>query len=211
MQSYLFEKGTASIQGVTKAFVPHAIDPEQPVNWSEVVRETKQLSVDIISGKYGKCTTFCGDGLHKLYNLFLAEATAGANIRGEDFDPKKYMSASARFFQYLQMVLNSPCPYVVFSVWDGLEKDDPDEKGSSPMRHIFPDLPGKSAKLIMGEFSVVLYAYRQGVGQGAKYIWLTQPTGKVWGAGIKMPVEVAAKLPIELPQDFAVLDKYLQL
>jgi hypothetical protein len=211
VQSYLFEKGVTSIQGVFKAFVPRALDPAEPINWGEVIKENTRLTTEIISGKYGECTTFAGDGAHKLYQLYLAEATAGANLRGEDFDPRKYGNAAAKFFQYIQMVLNSNVPFVVFTCWDGHEKDDPDERGANPSRHIFPELPGQSAKRIMGEFAVVLYATRQGTGGATRYIWQTAPAGKVWGAGVKMPIEIAKKLPYEIEQDFSKLEKHLSL
>ena len=212
VQSYPGEKGTASIPKTTvdglpvKAFAFES--PEAEVNWSQVVKDTKALTIEILSGKLGEVKTFAGDGLHKLYFMFLAEATFGASARGENFDAKLYGNAGTRFFQYVDLVMRSNVENVVFTCWDGHEKDDPDEKGTSPSRHIFPELPGQASKKIMGEFSISLYATKDPAG---KFVWQTQPSGKVWGAGVKLPVEVAKTLPLFIEQDWRVLEKALKL
>jgi len=205
VQSYPGEKGTTSIpyaEGV-KAFIGELPQPGDPVNYGQIIRETESQTTEILTGKHGPCQTFAGDGLHKLYAIYLAEATAGASADGKDFEARLYGSAHRRFFKYLDMVCRSAVPHVVFTCWDGREKDDPDEGGSSPSRHIFPELPGQAAKAVMGEFALVLYATRQGSGPAAKYLWQTQPMGKVWGAGAKLPLEIAKRLPLTVEQDWA--------
>lgn len=211
--SYPGEKGTSSIPRLTvdgqavKAFAFDGEVVEQP-NWAQIIKDTKALTMEALSGKHGPIKTFAGDGLHKLYGAFLAEATFGASTRGENFDAKLYGNAGTRFFQYIDLVMRSTIENIVFTCWDGHEKDDPDEKGTNPSRHIFPELPGQAAKKIMGEFSIVLYANRDPTG---KYVWQTQPLGKVWGAGAKVPIEVAKALPATLEQDWRVLEKALKL
>ena len=211
IQSYPGEKGVASIpysDGV-RAFVGSLPPPGEPVNYAGVIAETERLTTEILTGKHSEVTTFAGDGLHKLHELYLAEATAGASMEGREFDPRLYGSAHKRFFRYLDMVLRSPVPYIVFTVWDGHEKDDPDERGATPSRHIYPELPGLAAKRMMGEFSLVLYSTRQGTGPATKFIWQTQPFGKVWGAGAKLPIEVARRLPVTVEQDWRVVERII--
>lgn len=204
------ENGSTSVveDEETKSFVWEAPNLDAP-NWTAVYAETQRITHEALSGKHGPTTTVAIDGVHKLYDLLLNVATGGAKARGEEFDPRKYGTASSLFFGYVQRVLASPVQYVVMTCWDGREKDDPDEKGANPSRHIFPELPGQAAKGIMGEFAVVLYANREGVGPAARYVWQTRPFGKVWGAGVKMPLEVASKLPLSVPQDWRALEPLL--
>jgi len=209
--SYPGEKGITSVpqgEGV-RAFVWDAPDPAATVNWVGVLAEVSKLTFEALGGKYGPIRTFAGDGLHKLYDVCLNVATGGAKARGEDFEPKKYGTAGTLFFGYVEKVLLSTVEYVVLTCWDGLEKDDPDAKDKDTSKHIFPELPGKAAKLVMGEFAVVLYASREGSGPSAQYKWQTQPLGKVWGCGAKMPLEIAKRLPVTVPQDWSALEKLL--
>ena len=210
VQSYMMEKGISSIQGVAKAFVPRDFDPQEVTNWQNVVNETTKLTSEIISGKHGKCSTFAGDGLHKLFEAYLAVVTGGASIRGEDFEAKLYMSAANKFFSYINMIYNSKVPIAVFTVWDGLEKDNPEDKDKSASSHVYPELPGKAAKRIMGEFAIALSSKIEGQGKAARYLWQTKPQGRVWGAGMKMPADVYAAIPDFIAQDYNVLAPYLK-
>jgi len=63
------------------------------------------------------------------------------------------------------------------------------------------------AKRIMGEFSVVLYSEvslpdPKGARRGT---WQLRPGGKVWGAGIKVPPDIAKRLPEKAEQDWQKL------
>lgn len=205
--SYPGEKGYAAMPGKAadgtelKSWlwtVPEAGE----VAWGTVVTEVKTLTAEILNGKYGEFQTFAGDGLHKLYAAFLADATGGASAKGQGFEAKLYSNAHARFFDYVDMVFRSKIPHVVFTVWDGAEKDDPDDKSVNASKHVFPDLPGQAAKKIMGEASIVLHATKNAKGD---FCWYTQPTGKVWGAGMKLPAGIAGKIPAEVPQDYTKL------
>jgi hypothetical protein len=179
-------------------------------DYSETLKEVKQLCFDLLAGKHGEFRTFAFDGLHKLYSLFLAVQTSGDSERGEEFDAKEYGKTHKAFFKFLAQIKASPGENIVFTVWDGREKDDPEAKGKDAVTHIFPELPGAAAKLIMGEFSVVLYATKIGSGEGALYKWLTRPLGKVWGCGIKAPMELTTKIPTTLDaQDWRKLEPLL--
>lgn len=210
--SYPGEKGFASIpvgEPGVNAFVWED-DVVTKTSPSALVKEIETASFELLAGKHGEITTFAGDGIHKLYSAYLNEATNGAYSNGDDFEPRMYGRAHEAFLHYLNRVMHSKVQYVVFTVWDGREADNP-EAGSKSPTHIFPDLPGKLAKRIMGEFSVVLYAEVSPPvpGQTQKATWQLQPGGKVWGAGVKLPVALAAKLPSKVPQDWKQVEPLL--
>lgn len=202
------ENGDATLpseEGITK-FVWEDLDYSKAVDWAAVLKEIKTVTADILGGtKYGQFKTYAGDGLHKLYSIFLNVQTGGASAAGEDFEAKLYSGSHKAFFTFIQRVNASLIENVVFTIWDGREKDDPDAKDKDTQKHIFPELPGKAAKDIMGEFSVVLYHMVQGQGAGAKYQWQTKPMGKVWGCGIKAPTEITSKIETFIPQDIKKL------
>lgn len=210
---YVAYPGEAGLSALDRTDVVVAswgdLDITKGVDWSTLLKEVKQTTADMIAGKYGEIKTFVGDGLHKLFGLFLNVVTGGASATSLDFDPKLYADAGKQFFLYLDRVKQSPIETVVFTVWDGAEKDDPDAKDKDTQKHIFPELPGKAAKLIMGEFSVALASTVQGVGAGAKYLWQTRPMGKVWGCGIKAPTGIASKIETFVPQDWGALQRVL--
>ena len=63
----------------------------------------------------------------------------------------------------------------------------------------------------MGEFAIVLYASLTNpdpLGK-QKAFWQLRPGGKVWGAGIKMPMAVRDNIPASIEQDWAELWLYL--
>ena len=187
-------------------------DPSKPVDWAAELRSVKQVTTDILAGKHGAFDVFAGDGLHKLHGLFLAVATGGESMKSYDFDAKCYGEAWKGFIQYLRLCFRSAgVRKKVWTIWDGREKDDPDAKDKDTQKHIFPELPGKGAKEIMGEFGVVVYATVKGVAEGARYEWQTKPFGKVWGCGIKAPVTVTKGVKTFVPQDYRVLAEQLGL
>ncbi len=122
-----------------------------------------------------------------------------------------YNRAREHFRYYIQRVMASPVKYVVFTCWDGKESDT-GEKGST--MHIMPDLPGKAAKEIMGEFSVVVYSTvewgQRQPGKLAPAFWQLLPEGRVWGAAVKAPVEMIPFLPPKCAQSLPVLEGVLR-
>ena len=205
--AYPGEKGTTSLRisdGI-KAWVPDAIDALAPTNWGQIVSSIERTTNEILTGKAGKFRTFAGDGLHRLYTCYLSESTGGASARGEDFEAKLYSKASTRFFAYLDRVLRSQMEYVVFTCYDGLERDNTEDKSSNATQHVFPELPGKAAKLVLGEFAIALHATKQ----GANHVWQTRPQGRVWGASMKIPRDVAERIPVFVPQDWSKLEPLL--
>lgn len=187
-------------------------DPTKLVDWAAELKSIKTITVDILGGKHGKFDVLALDGLHKFHAVCLAVATGGVSASSYDFEAKLYGEAWKSFMSYLQMIFR--CGTIkkkVFTIWDGREKDDPDAKDKDTQKHIFPELPGKGAKEIMGEFAVALYSRVSGVGEGAKFEWQTRPFGKVWGCGIKAPTNVTQGLNTHEPQDYKVLASKLGL
>lgn len=205
------EKGYASIpmgDGV-KAFVFEE-DIIAKTSPSALVKEIETTTFDLLAGKYGEITTFALDGLHKIYVAYINDATNGDFAAGNDFEPRMYGRAHEMFLHYIGRISHSKIAYFVATVWDGREADNPD-MGSKGPTHVYPDLPGKLAKRIMGEFSVVLYAEVPApvAGMEQKATWQLQPGGKIWGAGVKVPPALAKTLPAKVPQDWKALEPLL--
>jgi len=190
------------------AFMDRRPDPTK-TDWIAELKSMKQLMVDVITGKYGKIDVLALDGLHKGHEVFLAKVTSGESARTLDFDAKLYEDARKEMLAWLHMgfraVTEGKLKRVVCTIWEGREKDDPDDKSKNAASHLFPELPGKMAKGIVGEFGVVLGAKTQGTGAGCKYLWQTRPYGKIGGVGIKAPKEVMAKIETDVLQDWKKL------
>ncbi len=194
----------AGVNGLTSFVWEEAAG--DPVTADSVRREIEELTFQIIAGKHGEVKTLCLDGLHKLYPTYLNVATGGAYGRGEDFEPAKYAKAHAMFERFVSRVLASPVPYIICTTWNAKEADVEGGK----VGHQWPDLPGRMAKLIVGMFSVVVFAKvdaPMGPTGQAKGYWLLKPNSEVWGSSIKMDPRLVEKLPSTSPQDFRNLYK----
>ena len=209
--SYPNEQGSSSFPADHPNVLVRAVyeDTEAgaKVNYNALWNEIETLTADIIVGKHGKIELFFGDGLHKAHQVALGKVTGGLSAVTLDFDAKLYADASKLFLKHIHMIQRAPSIFLpVFTVWEGREKDNPDAKkagGVDPPRHIYPELPGQLAKLILGEFGVVLYATKQ----GPAYKWQTKPLGDVWGCGIKLPIAASSAIETFVPQDWALLAK----
>jgi hypothetical protein len=119
-----------------------------------------------------------------------------------DVDPKAYVKYHEAFTNYMQMILQSSTPFVVASSYDGNEAVE----AGSKVTQIFPDLPGKMAKQVMGMFPVVLHSDRSRVGEVEKFQWQLRATGKVQGVGMHLPADIKAKFPAEIDQDWRKIE-----
>jgi hypothetical protein len=160
----------------------------------------QKMTNDILSGKFGEVTTFGLDGLHKLYSLIMRAKGWTPNS-----DAKEYVKYHDEFGTYVNSILNSKVPYVVASCYDGNEAVEPGSK----ITQVFPDLPGKQAKLIMGMFPVCFHAERRGEGDKETFVWRLRATGKIQAAGMHLPTDIKAKFPAELPQDWKLVEEIL--
>ena len=175
-----------------------------PVSSSSVRKEVEDTTFQIIAGKHGPVKTLCLDGLHQLYPVYLNIATEGAYGRGEDFEPRLYTRAHIMFQGFLKRVLASPVPYIICTTWNAKELDTEGGKNA----HQWPDLPGKMAKLIVGMFSVVVFAKVEQAtvpGKQPQGMWFLKPNMEVWGTSVKMDPRLIAKLPASIPQNYKEL------
>src|SRR3990167_4563406 len=132
------------------------------VQYARVWTQLQLLVLQILSGKHGEVTTFCVDGLHKLYYLIMKALGFTSSS-----DPKEYVKYHETFSNFMSPILGSKVPYVVCTSYDGNEAI---EVGSK-VTQIFPDLPGKMAKQVMGMFPVVFHAERNGEGEKERFLW----------------------------------------
>jgi hypothetical protein len=202
------EKGVSSVplknfEGKPIKHLVYSVpDVAAAVKWTEVVNDFRN-TVFAEGKRLGEEGGLVVEGLHHVHRMFTNEVTFGAASAGTDFDPKLWGNAHSRFFTFLDQLQKLPCAYVVATVWDGLEKDNPDEKGSNPSRHVFPDLPGGAAKRVMGEWSCSFNATKE----GENYVWVTKPRGQIWGAAAKLPLEISSKIPNTIPQDWVKFEQ----
>lgn len=218
------EKGHASLpygDGITTLVWQDDGAPIQARNtlyYMRIWREVEQATLDLINGKHGPLAAIAVDGMHKLYAIGLAIASDGEsakvqsafkpNERGGlegDFDPRCYGKSHTLIWEYTNLVASSKVPWRVMTSWAEMEKDDPDDQSKNASKHLLPDLPGKAARKVLGEVGIVLHALVDAKGG---HVWQTKPGGKVAGAGIKGQRDVVAKVPVFIPQDFAVLASY---
>jgi hypothetical protein len=168
-------------------------------SWGKVVTDLKMVTKELLDTKP---RSFMGDGIHKLYPIFMNDVTFGAYGRGEEFDAKLWSKGTSSFIDYLNMI-KAAVENSVFTVWAAPESDKNTgavEAGKKDA-HVYPDLPGKQSHRIVGEFPMSLYCFRE----GGQFKWLTQPEGDIGGVGVKLPKEVLAKIPKRVPQDWAAL------
>src|SRR3990167_6983976 len=161
--------------------------PAEKTSSKAVLDAVERLVLRDILGT-GKVTSLLMDGAHKLYEHALNYVTGGAFFSGEEFEPRLYSRAHEIFKYFLDRVNSTPTPYIVWTVWDGREMDKPELKSASPT-HIFPDFPGKMAKRVMGEFSVVVYSNLQWENGAEKSLpGIVAGGGGAWGGPGRAPV-----------------------
>lgn len=176
------------------------------INSADCIREVRQLVTDILVGKMGKTETIAGDGVHKFYDYLLDVSSGGAYLNGDEVDMKAYVPAQREFQKHLDTIAYSSAPNVVFTCWTGQERDS--QKKEVKTTHIWPDLPGKAAKRILGEFTATLYSTVRPAaipGGDPQFVWQLKPDETVWGVGVKCPDDVRAQLPKYTPQDWKTL------
>lgn len=129
-----------------------------------------------------------------------------ANGFTPDTDPKAYVKYHEEFSNYMHMCLGTSIPYVVATSYDGNEAME----AGSKVTQIYPDLPGKMSKQIMGMFPAVLHSERTGEGDKEKFTWRLRSTGKIQAAGIHLPAEIRSRFPAEIVQDWTQIEAIIQ-
>lgn len=215
------EKGWETIPRNDPDLVPliWEIEDMEKVSPHQVIKDVESAIAQAVSGAFGPVTTFALDGAHKLYPWYFERAFKDKldnPPKNWDGDEEKmvgpaYGQSHRDFGKILAKLSAARIPYLVCTFWDSEERDDPKDKRRDAPTHIFPDLPGKMAKNVVGEFGAMLYCETtlpdlQGRSSGA---WLTRREGRVWGASIKVPPVVAKQIPVRFPQHFEVLQRYM--
>ena len=215
--AYPGEKGHAVIPGGAPDIFKYTWqvdDPTKPESPYQVLADVRKVTTEALCGAHGKEITFAGDGLHKLHAYMLNAVTEGAYFKGDEFEPRLYGRATEMFLSYLALVAHSTVPVAVFTVWSGQEPDRPkkpvERTGDIPT-HIYPELPGKLAKRIIGEFEIVVGSVLRSPKPGAPLAgqWQLRPDGDIRGVGVKIAPDIAKTLPLACAADYRVLDNLL--
>lgn len=222
--SYPGEKGSGVIptnNPEIKGYVWKEDDPSKDTV-DHRIREIEKVTIEILAGKRGPVKTFCGDGLHKMASLYWnreyqklrisheRQLTDG-KVTDDELRLRAYgnenFGSCREVLNYISLVCHSSVPTVVFTCWEGPEPDERDGTGGANKTHVFADLPGKLARRSTGEFGVTLYAEVSLPGPDGKQkgTWQLKKAGKVWGVGVKVPREIAEKLPAKSVQDWSKL------
>lgn len=178
--------------------------PGDPVTADSMRRDVEDAVFQTIAGKNGPCQTLALEGIHQLYSVYLNSVTGGSYGRGEDFEAQRYGRSHQMFMSFLRRVLSSPVPYITVSCWSAPEADTPGSKST----HQWPDVPGRLAKMLLGMFSVCVFAKVTPPllpGGAAKGEWIIKTDQEVGGSGVKIDPRLAAKLPARMPQNFKQL------
>jgi hypothetical protein len=194
-------------------FIWQVQDPDAKPDSFKIVTEVTNTCINLITGKHGKFNSLAFDGFHKFFDYILDNVTGGALFSGDEFDPKLYRRAGDVAWDFLSRIMHTAIPVVAITTWDAAEPDRAKRKGEQAgdiPSHTYPDLPGKAAKRIMGEFSCVFHA---SIGKFKptetedSYRWQTRPYGEVWGCGIKGPAEIVKHVPTFIPANYRVFEQ----
>lgn len=151
------------------------------------------------------------DGIHQLYDHMMIKITNGLYARGEDlaYDPDTgksnkyrasafYNTAYRTFGQVLSELYASPIPFVGVTVWEeyrGGDDENVTSVGIDAQRYLWPDLPGRTAKRIVGRFDARISAkvHTECIHKNCPddkncsehHVWQFIPKNTVRGVGIK--------------------------
>lgn len=209
------EQGAGSIKVGDGVTADVWVDEGKPISATAMRTQVITRALELVAQP--GLQTLVLDGFHKFYGLlFEAELealkTAYPSKDEEDLTGRAYGNTHNMTYRFIRKLFSSTLPYVILTFWAGREKDNPDDSSKKPAMHQWPDLPGQMAMRIVGEFGLVLFSKPgQEVAPG-KYsggTWQTRPSGPVWGAGMKLPPEVASRIPTIIPQDWPALERLI--
>jgi hypothetical protein len=163
-------------------------DAQSPnVPYAQIWRELNDTVTEILSGKRGEVQSLVIDGLHKLYDLVMRSEGWNSSMVDDKEAGRQYTKYHDRFGTFLARVIGSGVPLVGATCYDGLE---PIEPGSKSMQ-LFPLLPGRMAKDVMGMFPVVFHTEME----GPRYYWKLKPVGRMQAAGLHVPARFLKLIP----------------
>lgn len=168
----------------------------------------KELDLAVGSGKYQAVFL---DGLSALYQtIYKMHEAEGGDARSF------FWKSEQLLFEILGEVIGSRTPYVCCTVWPAPQEDDPIQaeaaakQGLVVPKHFLPDIPGKNAPTrLLGKFGVKANC-KPGTqiapGKFSSGKWLLRNQGTSYGAGMKLPIHIAEKVPTEVEANWSKLE-----
>lgn len=168
----------------------------------------KDIDVVVGSGKYQSVFL---DGLSALYStIFKMHEAEGGDKRSW------FWMSETLLFEIISEVLNSNTPYVTMTVWPAPQEDDAIQAeaaaktGGVVSKHFMPDIPGKNAPArLLGKFGVKANCkagQQIAPGKFSSGRWVLRNQGTSYGAGMKLPIHIAEKVPTEVDSNWAKLE-----
>lgn len=200
------ELGASSIREdeFTKVYT-FRFDPTDDFKFQPIWKSVQELTKDILRGSFGKVHTFAIDGLHKLY-YFIQKALGYTSST----DPREFARYHETFIKFLTPILASNIPIVVATCYDGVETEDIKGADGKSITSIYPALPGRMAKDIMGMFPLVFHSERSGSGKEQEFKWRLRAKDRIQGAGAHFPAEVRDMFPAFTNQNWKEVSKIIE-
>ncbi len=165
------------------------------------------LTREILDKGPSETQVLCIDGLLKFQEVCLDMATDGGFFKGEKYSARDVVPpANQLFLRYWNEVYFSSIPIVVATTWvrydfekESLSETDQKTQTKYGMKKLWPDLMGKMAHRIRGEFDISIHCgfvqptsctYCQRLPQQTREkkshrIWQLNPRDEIEGIGIK--------------------------
>jgi len=168
----------------------------------------KDVDLAVGSGKYQAVFL---DGLSALYGtIFKMHEAEGGDKRSW------FWMSETVLFEIIGEVLNSNTPYVCMTVWPAPQEDDPIQAemaaktGGVVSKHFMPDIPGKNAPArLLGKFGVKANCkpgQQVAPGKFSSGKWILRNQGTSYGAGMKLPISIAERIPTEVEANWTKLE-----
>lgn len=180
------------------------------------------------------------DGIHSLWSHIMNRTTGGEYLQGLDLNinPKTgnvdpYRSARFHnqshnaFGQYIAGLYNGPIPFIICTTWEEWEQGQVESSrpgGIESKRYLWPSIPGKMAKEIVGKFDARISARLHDIcsepnclerkSRTQHHVWQILPDSNVVGLGINgLNIKKLPKSIREVPfihQNYANLKELIE-
>lgn len=182
-------------------------DTVSSVKWS--VTALKEFDAITTQVKQQKPDILVIDGFHSLYSHIMNKVTNGAYLSGEDFDSKDYGAAHNMFGQYITALYHSSVPTIIATTWEEWEAFRDENPTNSKViattpRYLWPAIPGKMAKMIVGQFDARISSrigkrcYHADCTESKEgiehHLWQVMSKDDVMGVGVKGMQKIPKRL-----------------
>jgi len=209
---------------------------DKPLNSTEVIEQVRKATMEAL--RTPGLVTFCGDGLHKLYEYVMDAKSGGEYFAGSPFktesksdsqvvDPRVSMQAEHWLSDYISTISLSRVPYAALTMWDqdkGVRRakmvNGTKEKWTDIPTFKMPALYSAASRRILGEFGYCVHQSamqkRKDLGGGRfgpserVYQWQTQADDLVGACAIKGDSAMTAQIPKFINADWRELAKYVE-